>query len=138
MTMTTGDKIRGIRLLKEFSQENMAEMLKMSRQSYGDIERGKTDINDSRLKQIADVLGVTPADILSFGEKVNNFFDQCNSPFVNTGVNSGNENQGNTYYSDKQQLEMEKLRLEIEKLKLEKEKAELEAKYWREKSNVNS
>lgn len=136
MNMHTGDKIRGIRFLKGLSQENMAEMLNISRNAYGDIERGKTDISDSRLQQIAEKLEVTPADILSFGEKVNNFFDQCNGTFVNAGVNSGNASQSSNYNPNKQQLEMEKLKLEIEKLKLEKEKAELEAKYWREKSNA--
>lgn len=134
--MTTGQKIRGIRMLKELSQENMAEMLEMSLRAYGEIERGKTDISDSRLQQIAEKLGVSPADILSFGEKVNNFFDQCKGTFVNAGINSGNASQSSNYNPSKDDLEIEKLKVEIEKLKLEKEKAELEAKYWREKSDA--
>ena len=32
-------------------------MMNLSRLAYGDIERGKTDVTDSRLKQIAEVLG---------------------------------------------------------------------------------
>ena len=128
--MHTGNKIRGIRLLKGYSQENMAEMLNISRLAYGEIERGKTDITDSRLQQIAEKLEVTPADILNFGEKVNNFFDQCNGAI---GVNNGVQNHN--YDSRELVFQIEKLKLEIDKLKLEKEKAELEAKYWREKSS---
>ncbi|WP_259015533.1 helix-turn-helix transcriptional regulator [Emticicia fluvialis] len=131
MSMHTGDKIRGIRFLKGYSQENMADMLNLSRMAYGEIERGKTDVSDSRLQQIADVLGVSPADILSFGEKVNNFFDQCKGAI---GINTSNGSVTNNYNPTKEDLEMEKLKLEIEKLKAEKEKAELEAKYWREKN----
>ena len=51
--MTIGEKIRGIRTLKGLSQENMAEMLGLSLLSYGDIERGKKDVNMNRLEQIA-------------------------------------------------------------------------------------
>jgi DNA-binding XRE family transcriptional regulator len=39
--MNTGDKIRQIRLMKVFSQENMANMLGISNTAYGDIERNK-------------------------------------------------------------------------------------------------
>ncbi len=128
--MHTGAKIRGIRLLKNLSQENMAEMLDMSILAYGNIERGKTKVSEERLQQIAEKLDVSPDDILDFSDKVNNFFDQCNGTFVQT---NGGEQTYN-YNPKKEELEIEKLKLEIEKLKLEKEKAELEAKYWREKS----
>ncbi|RYU93028.1 helix-turn-helix domain-containing protein [Emticicia agri] len=130
MNMHTGAKIRGIRLLKNLSQENMAEMLDMSILAYGNIERGKTNVSEERLQQIADKLGVSTDDILGFSDKVNNFFDHCNGNFVNTGGSPTNN-----YNLAKEELEVEKLKLEIEKLKLEKEKAELEAKYWREKSD---
>ncbi len=53
--MTIGEKIRGIRTLKGLSQENMAEMLGLSLLSYGDIERGKKDVNMNRLEQIAEL-----------------------------------------------------------------------------------
>lgn len=48
--MTLADKIRGVRMIKGFSQENMANMLEMSLRGYGDIERG-SDIPFSRLEQ---------------------------------------------------------------------------------------
>lgn len=42
--MTIGDKIRNMRTIKGYSQENMAEMLGISVTAYAKIERGETDI----------------------------------------------------------------------------------------------
>lgn len=133
--MHTGEKIRAIRTLKGLSQENMAKMLNISRLAYGDIERGKTDVSDSRLKQIADALSVSPADILSFAEKMTNFFDQCSGVI---GLNNGTQNNHYAqrelqHQTEKSQLELEKLHLEVAKYKAERDRAELEARYWREK-----
>lgn len=127
--MKIGDKIRNLRTLKGLSQENMSEMLNMSLGAYGDIERNKKDISLTRLEQIAKSLGVSVLDILSFGDKISNFFDQCNG-FANVGTNNGT---ANNYDAREIQHKLEKALLEIEKLKVEKEKSDLEAKYWREK-----
>lgn len=62
--MNTGEKIRQIRLLKGFSQENMADMLSISTTAYGDIERNKTELTISRATEIAKVLGVGIVDLL--------------------------------------------------------------------------
>jgi XRE family transcriptional regulator, regulator of sulfur utilization len=132
--MKIGDKIRDLRTLKKLSQENMAEMLDMSLGAYGDIERNKKDISLARLEQIAKSLGVSVLDILSFGDKISNFFDQCNGSNINAG---NNPTQSNNYDSREIQHKLDKALLEIEKLKAEKEKAELEAKYWREKCQSN-
>lgn len=129
--MQIGDKIRNLRTLKGFSQENMAEMLDISLLAYGDIERNKKDINMKRLEQIAGVLGITVNDILAFGDRVSNFFDQCSNTNVSTGENGSNST--NYYDAREIQHKLDKALLEIEKLRVEKEKAELEAKYWREK-----
>lgn len=130
--MLVGDKIRNLRTLKGLSQENMAEMLDMSLVAYGDIERNKTkDVNLKRLEQIAGVLGITVSDILAFGDRVSNFFDQCSNTSVSTGENGSNIT--NYYDAREVQHQLEKAQLEIEKLKIEKEKFELEVKYWKEK-----
>jgi transcriptional regulator with XRE-family HTH domain len=68
-----GEKIRSIRTLKGFSQENMADMLDISLPTYADIERGKKDVTINRLEQIAEKLGVTLNDVLAFNERVANF-----------------------------------------------------------------
>lgn len=127
---TIGEKIRSIRILKGFSQENLAEMLNLSLPAYADIERGKKDVNVKRLEQIADKLGVTLNDILSFGDRVSNFFDQCSNSNVSTGNGS---NTFNHYDVKDVQHKLEKAFLEIEKLNIKLEKAEIEVKYWREK-----
>lgn len=121
--MQIGDKIRNLRSLKGLSQENMAAMLDMSVVAYGDIERNKKDINLKRLEQIAEVFGISVADILAFGDRVSNFFEQCNQTNVVTGQN-GNQH----YYNDAKELQhqLEKAQMEIEKLKIE-------VLYWKEK-----
>ncbi len=62
--MNTGEKIRQIRLLKGFSQENMADMLGISTTAYGDIERNKTELTISRATEIAKVLSVGIVDLM--------------------------------------------------------------------------
>lgn len=62
--MNTGKKIRKIRLDKGFSQENMADMLRISTTAYGDIERNKTELTLARASKIAKVLGVGIVDLL--------------------------------------------------------------------------
>ncbi|WP_028667598.1 helix-turn-helix domain-containing protein [Runella zeae] len=86
------DKIRLLRLERGFSQENMADSLGISTTSYGDIERGKTDITLSRLMQIAEIYGITLLTLL--GE----------APSLELEI---------------QHLELEKLKIENEKLRLE-------------------
>ena len=116
----------------------MANMVGLSRLAYGDIERGKSKIDDARLKQIAEKLGVSVHDIDDFAEKVNNFFDQCSGVI---GLNNGQ--QINHYDSwelrhqiEKAHLEIEKLKLEADKYRAERDRAELEARYWREKGET--
>jgi transcriptional regulator with XRE-family HTH domain len=105
--MTIGDKIRGMRLLKGLSQENMAAMMDMPLLAYGEIERGK-DIKLSRLNQIAEKLNVPSAEIVRFGETVSNFFDQCNGV---VGLNNGQ--QINHYDIKGIEHQLEKLQLEL-------------------------
>lgn len=135
--MNTGEKIRTLRNLKGLSQENLADMVGISRLAYGDMERGKQEISTARLEQIATALGVTTEDIEAVEEKVSNFFSQCSVQSVN-GVNKGEQH----YYPDSKDLqhELEKVQLtlqnrdlQIEKLQMEVEKMALEVKYWKEK-----
>ena len=63
------EKIGFMRQLKGWSQEEMAENLQMSVSGYAKIERGETDVQISRLEQIAKSFNVDLMDLLSFGEK---------------------------------------------------------------------
>lgn len=135
--MNIGEKIRGIRLLKGLSQENMADMHQMKVLAYGDIERGKTDVKLIRLEQIAEKLGVTPAEILKFGDSVSNFFENCSQTNVITSQN-GNQTYYNSHKDLQHKLEKVKLQLknaelQIENLNIKLEKAGAEADDWKQK-----
>lgn len=70
-----GNKIRSLRTLKELSQENVAEMLGISVTAYSKIERGETDVQLSRLNQIAQAFEVSIEEILNFGDKIAQSFN---------------------------------------------------------------
>lgn len=68
--MNIGNKIRIFRELKGYTQENMADMLKMTVNGYAKIERGESDVNTTKLEQIAKTLGVQAEDITNFDAKL--------------------------------------------------------------------
>lgn len=59
-----GKRLRQIRREKGLSQEKLAELLKVSSNSYvSDIERGRLFPTDERLKDWADIVGLTWEEI---------------------------------------------------------------------------
>ena len=64
-----GTKIRKIRELKNFTQEYMAQKLGIAQNSYSRYENPDTDVKPDLLKQIAEILEVTPEQIQEFDEK---------------------------------------------------------------------
>lgn len=70
--MRVHEKIRFIRQQKGWSQEETADKLNMSANGYGSIERGETDVNLSRLEEIAVTFGVNVSEF--FDEEVKNAF----------------------------------------------------------------
>ncbi|NJM13299.1 MAG: helix-turn-helix transcriptional regulator [Synechococcaceae cyanobacterium SM1_2_3] len=89
--MNVSDKIRFMRQLKGWSQEEMAEKLEMSPNGYANIERGETDVRFSRLEQIADVFGTNLTDLMSFGERNILYFFGDNNRHVLQTVNTSPE-----------------------------------------------
>ncbi len=67
--MNISEKIRAIRHSKGWSQEAMAEKLEMSVNGYAHIERGETDVQISRLKQIADTFGIELIELFDLDEQ---------------------------------------------------------------------
>jgi len=55
--------------MKGWSQEDMAEKLDMSVNGYAKIEHGDTDVQLSRLEQIAKIFEMDLLELLKFGEK---------------------------------------------------------------------
>lgn len=92
--MKIGEKIRQARLLKGYSQENMAELLQISTTAFGDIERNKTELTINRAQKIANLLDINVLEL--FGEEV-----------ITPKILPNSEN------------ETAQLKLEIEKLKKE-------------------
>lgn len=107
------EKIRLERLQRGLSQENMADLLKLSTTAYGDIERGKTDLTLSRLTQIAQVLGVSPLVLLTDEAIPAQVVDSKPDELLSH--------------------ELETLRLTNEKQQVELDKLRLEADYWKRK-----
>ena len=71
--MEVHEKIKFLRLTKDWSQEDVAVKLDMSPNGYGCIERGETDVNLSRLKKIAQLFGVELSSLFDEGRNVFNF-----------------------------------------------------------------
>ncbi len=67
---TIGQKIKKVREIKGFKQEHVANMLEITQQSYSNIEIDKIDVPFSKIKQIAEVFGMTVEDLISFDEKI--------------------------------------------------------------------
>jgi transcriptional regulator with XRE-family HTH domain len=68
---TLGEKLKALRLQKGWSQEDIAYELNMSLPGYSKIERNITDINLSRLAQIAQLYKMSVIEVLCYGEKEN-------------------------------------------------------------------
>jgi transcriptional regulator with XRE-family HTH domain len=66
LNITTGFLIRKFRITKGWDQAFMAAKLDITRGSYSKIEAGLTDVNLSRLEQIAFILDVKLIQLLSF------------------------------------------------------------------------
>ena len=91
--MTTREKIRLLRQARQWSQEYVAEKLSISPTSYGDLERGKSQITVDKLEDIAELFEVPPVELLSDNnEKNTNIFsgDQHNT--------NGSQNQNKAQF----------------------------------------
>jgi len=105
--MKINEKIRFMRQLKELSQDEMAEKLGLSLNGYANIERGETDVQISRLEQIASIFGVDLLELLNFGEKtIACLIGNNNYQFSNIGQNTSDSKEA--------QFEIQKLQLIIE------------------------
>ncbi len=114
------EKIKFIRSLKGWTQENVADQLGISTHAYAKIERGETDVHFSRLQQIANVMEIELPKLLGLDEK--NVFNltnsQCHNNFDNWHVNSSSTEQiACKHQLEKAQLMIEQKEKEIDYLK---------------------
>ena len=63
--MEVHDKIRVMREMNQWSQEEMAEKLSMSPNGYAKIERGQSSINLDKLQQIANVFNIDMGELIT-------------------------------------------------------------------------
>ncbi|WP_251371110.1 helix-turn-helix domain-containing protein [Neisseria gonorrhoeae] len=98
--MEVHDKIRTLREVNQWTQEEMAEKLEMSVNGYSKIERGKSGINLDKLRQIAQIFNIDVVELLA---------EQNRSFFFSIGDNTNNHH--NIIGSDEMLVfENEKLR----------------------------
>jgi transcriptional regulator with XRE-family HTH domain len=105
--MPAHEKIRFLRQAKGWTQEEVADKLKMSQNAYGSIERGETDVNLSRLEQIAGLFEINLPELLGLDEKA--VFNQSGTK---------NKNTQNYHITGSHSLEYLQLKAELEKQQL--------------------
>jgi len=99
-------RLRTLRAERNWSQENVAQMLKLSLGGYSNIENGKTDVSLSKLETLASIFGLSVSELLDFGQTVYNIrADNNNGVIHNSGtftkcVESENVNKAFQYLAD--------------------------------------
>lgn len=111
--MGSSEKIKIMREMNQWTQEEVAEKLGMSTTGYAKIERGQTNVSVEKLKQIAQVFNLNVAQLL----------DDDDERFVICSIGDNHSNYNNYFGTN------EKLSLENEKLKqlLNAKESEIEA-----------
>ena len=104
--METHEKIRVLRELNQWTQEEMAEKLEMSAGGYAKIERGDSQLNLSRLEQIAKIFNI---NVLELVQNDKGFTVQ-----INDIVNQDNGTNQISVYSSPNEVEIEKLKMIIQ------------------------
>ena len=86
--MSVNEKIRTIRETRNWSQEDMAEKMNMSKNGYAKIERGETKLNLHKLEQIANIFNIDVLELNKNDDKNVLFFMNDH----NTNYYGSNEN----------------------------------------------
>lgn len=114
MAMQLNDKLRTLRELNDFSQEDMAEKLQMSTNGYAKIERGERRLDIPKLEQIVAIFGMDLMEFLNFDtNKTISLIHDSKQSIIYHQINK--ESQQNTYFgSEELQHEIDKLHLVIQ------------------------
>lgn len=72
MNEILGNRIRTLRTAKQYTQEQIAEKIGISRQKYARIENGTNSITLDILSKIANILDVSVSDITKILDEVEN------------------------------------------------------------------
>lgn len=101
--MAVSDKIRALRELNNWSQEEMAERMNMSKSSYSRLERDESRLDLSKLEKLAAIFKIDIGDLITSDGK---------GLVCLIGENSGSNAN---YYGNPEgaALELEKLKQEL-------------------------
>lgn len=99
--MDVHDKIRTMRQINQWTQEDMADKLNISVNGYAKLENGKTKLNLEKLQKIAQIFNIDLIELISSKERT----------FI--GLIGDNNHNSSNYLGTN-----EELALENEKLKL--------------------
>lgn len=102
--MQVTEKIRLMREMNDWTQEEMAEKMAMSLNSYSKLERGESKLYLDKLEKAAEVFEVEVTDLLSLNKQ--------GLIYLVNKENSGN-NSGFYFGNDNINFELEKSRLTI-------------------------
>lgn len=107
--MSVNDKLKQMRELNRWSQEEIAEKINIAPSSYAKIERGETRLTLDRLEQFAEVFNVDITKLIqSDGFNVHVYENLNNNE--NSQISMSCNNSAS---AEKHQLELEKLQLII-------------------------
>jgi len=65
-----GENVRSLRIERQITQEQLAELCDLHRTYIGAIERGDRNVSLNNITKIAIALNVTPSDLLKFDGKI--------------------------------------------------------------------
>jgi transcriptional regulator with XRE-family HTH domain len=118
--MQVSDKLKFIRHIKHWSQEEVAHRLNISPSAYGSMERGETKLSLKRLEELAKIFEMDFTQLLDSSEK--NIF--------NFGSIEGDHCQNWCDHTQSEQVV--ELKHELEKTRLLLQEREKEVAYLRE------
>jgi transcriptional regulator with XRE-family HTH domain len=110
---TISEKIRSLRQLRGYSQQNRADSLGVSVNAYSKIECGDTDVSWSRLEQIAKIFDIPISELVAFGEKPFYYFNNNHTKNKGSYIESLNSD-GNEWL-----VELERYKIQSESQKKE-------------------
>ena len=123
-----GRKIERVRRLRGMTQADLGDILGVTKQAVSKMEQTEK-IDDGKLKQVAEALGVTEEGLKNFTEETvlyctNNFYENCRVSASNIGPISTVENLN--HFSMEQAIKLFEELIKIERKKFESLKKEKE------------
>ncbi len=104
--MTVQEKIRSLRELNNWTQEEMAERMNLSQNGYARIERGESKLNLDKLQKIANIFQIDVTELINTDKGIINFF-------IENNAHSPTHANGSHCYNSDSNQEIEKLKLTL-------------------------